>query len=227
MKTVKLIALVATAIALPSAASAACTAFNTSFSTFSCTVNNNNHTINITEVWGGSLSQAFVKIDGLDSNAYQVTKTITNNTGTSWISFANELLDPAGQANDRLDPQPYPGFVPMGYTTSNDNDGLSFNQGGGSTRSSSAFSQNAADEFTDARDFLDFFNGSVANGTTFTVTYGIIDTGNNEPFLLAQRANVRSVGAVPEPATWGMMLVGFGGIGAAMRRRTRTRVTFA
>lgn len=28
--------------------------------------------------------------------------------------------------------------------------------------------------------------------------------------------------AVPEPATWGMMLLGFGGIGYAMRRRRRT-----
>jgi hypothetical protein len=28
--------------------------------------------------------------------------------------------------------------------------------------------------------------------------------------------------AVPEPATWAMMLLGFGGIGIAMRRRRRT-----
>ncbi len=30
------------------------------------------------------------------------------------------------------------------------------------------------------------------------------------------------VGAVPEPATWAMMLIGFGGIGFSMRRRRRT-----
>jgi hypothetical protein len=30
------------------------------------------------------------------------------------------------------------------------------------------------------------------------------------------------LGAVPEPATWAMMLVGFGGIGAAMRSRRST-----
>ena len=227
MKTLKLLAISAAAIWLPSVANASCVAYNTSFSTFSCTVNNTNHTINITEVWGNALTQAFIKLDGLDTSAYQVTKTITNNSGATWVSFANELLDPAGQANDALDPQPYPGFVPAGYTTSNDNDGLSFNQGGGSTRSSSAFSQNAADEFTDVRDFLDFFNGSVANGNSFTVTYGIIDNSGNQPFLLAQRANVRSIGAVPEASTWAMMLAGFGGIGAAMRRRTRTRVSFA
>jgi hypothetical protein len=30
---------------------------------------------------------------------------------------------------------------------------------------------------------------------------------------------------VPEPATWAMMLVGFGGIGAMIRRRRHTLVT--
>lgn len=38
------------------------------------------------------------------------------------------------------------------------------------------------------------------------------------------------VGAVPEPATWAMMLLGFGGIGFAMRRRKSkitTKVSFA
>jgi hypothetical protein len=33
--------------------------------------------------------------------------------------------------------------------------------------------------------------------------------------------------AVPEPATWAMMLGGFGLIGAATRRRSRTKVTYA
>ncbi len=33
--------------------------------------------------------------------------------------------------------------------------------------------------------------------------------------------------AVPEPATWGMMLIGFGAIGHAMRSRRRTAVSFA
>ena len=35
-------------------------------------------------------------------------------------------------------------------------------------------------------------------------------------------ATFTSDGAVPEPATWAMMLVGFGGIGVAMRRKRRT-----
>lgn len=37
-----------------------------------------------------------------------------------------------------------------------------------------------------------------------------------------------SVGAVPEPATWAMMLLGFGAVGYSMRkRRTVTRITYA
>lgn len=38
---------------------------------------------------------------------------------------------------------------------------------------------------------------------------------------------VRGTGAVPEPATWAMMLLGFGGIGFAMRRRRLTRPQLA
>jgi hypothetical protein len=33
---------------------------------------------------------------------------------------------------------------------------------------------------------------------------------------------IGNAGAVPEPATWAMMLVGFGGIGWSMRRRRTT-----
>ena len=33
--------------------------------------------------------------------------------------------------------------------------------------------------------------------------------------------------AVPEPATWALMILGFGAVGAAMRRRTSVRVRFA
>lgn len=36
-----------------------------------------------------------------------------------------------------------------------------------------------------------------------------------------------NAGAVPEPATWAMMIVGFGFVGAAMRRQPRVKVTYA
>ena len=45
----------------------------------------------------------------------------------------------------------------------------------------------------------------------------------------AQRANFRPTAAVPEPATWAMMLLGFGMLGFGMRRRSKVgaRVNFA
>ena len=44
--------------------------------------------------------------------------------------------------------------------------------------------------------------------------------GLNETVIFTANA----AGAVPEPATWGMMLLGFGLVGSAMRRRDATRV---
>ncbi|HEY0284792.1 MAG TPA: PEP-CTERM sorting domain-containing protein, partial [Vicinamibacterales bacterium] len=150
-------------------------------------------------------------------------KQITNNSGTAWTRLANELLDPGGDAEDGNDPQPYPAFVPGGFSTSSDLDGLSFAQGSGLPRASDAFASVFEDELTDARDFLDFFTGSVPNGGTFLVTYGLRDNaGDNQPFLLVQRPNTQSrpEATIPEPAT--MFLVG-GGLTALVRRRLKRK----
>ena len=44
-------------------------------------------------------------------------------------------------------------------------------------------------------------------------------------FTITAVTNPPPVGAIPEPGTWALMLMGFGFVGAAMRRRARTRVT--
>jgi PEP-CTERM motif len=44
-------------------------------------------------------------------------------------------------------------------------------------------------------------------------------------FALAAPGGGGGVGAVPEPATWGMMIMGFGLAGATLRRRRTTAVT--
>ena len=48
---------------------------------------------------------------------------------------------------------------------------------------------------------------TVASRTDTTFNFGLSNAG------------LLSTGSVPEPATWAMMLLGFGGIGAALRRR--------
>lgn len=52
----------------------------------------------------------------------------------------------------------------------------------------------------------------------FTMSYGECC---GPPARLAFTVNGQPVGGVPEPATWAMMLIGFGAIGVTMRRRRR------
>jgi len=174
--------------------------------------------ITIEETWSNP-GPGFLLISGLDTGVpYTVRKIIHNNSGTDWTRLANELLDPAGQPNDALDPQPYPSFVPAGFTTSNDQDGLSFDQFNAQPRTSTVFAQHIADEFTDVRDFLDFFDGTLANGATDNfMTYGLIDNDSNQPFLLSQRPNASS--RVPEVGIVTFMGAGLIGIASGIWRR--------
>ncbi|RYF12512.1 MAG: PEP-CTERM sorting domain-containing protein [Oxalobacteraceae bacterium] len=57
------------------------------------------------------------------------------------------------------------------------------------------------------------------------VTGAPAGVGSNITFA----AGASPIGAVPEPATWAMMTLGFGGVGYAMRRMTKvnTRIRFA
>jgi len=58
-------------------------------------------------------------------------------------------------------------------------------------------------------------NGQSIAGLSFTVAGGAVDT------VSQVRINQAAATAVPEPATWGMMLLGFSAIGFAMRRKRR------
>lgn len=78
--------------------------------------------------------------------------------------------------------------------------------------------------------FSPFFSWSPATATFDGYTFQTDNSGNiysrpnDRAFALAGTA----MGSVPEPATWGLMILGFGAVGAAMRRgRVRTRVRFA
>jgi hypothetical protein len=57
----------------------------------------------------------------------------------------------------------------------------------------------------------------LGTGTDF-VKFTVVATGPDNTDALLDNVSVSGV-AVPEPATWAMMLVGFGGLGAMLRRR--------
>lgn len=178
------------------------------------------NTIYLDETWTAN-KRGFVIFEGLTLfDDYTIVKRIYNKTGTDWNLFSNELLDPAGQQNDTdYDPQPYPGFVPAGFTTSNDNDGLSFAQGSGIPKTSTSFSTVFVDELADVRDFIEFSNGLVSGGGGYEEqSFGLRNhSTDNEPFLLAQRPNEHSV--VPEPGT--LMLLGSGLLSLGFFRRKK------
>lgn len=87
------------------------------------------------------------------------------------------------------------------------------------------------------------FNGSDRSGTTLDgqnvtgdgtsslfIQNGTGGTGATSTFgYVAQFGTADITGAVPEPASWAMMIMGFGAVGAALRRKSKvtSRVQFA
>jgi len=59
----------------------------------------------------------------------------------------------------------------------------------------------------------------VATATSETLSFFSTASPQLPPFALV--SNVSLTGGVPEPATWAIMLLGFGGLGAAIRMRKR------
>ena len=84
-----------------------------------------------------------------------------------------------------------------------------------------------------ARGAYDFTTSFTAS--SLHISYALANIVEGNYFEINQGSSVFSYttgavsAAVPEPATWGMMLLGFGAMGYAMRRRTkvRTNISFA
>ena len=72
------------------------------------------------------------------------------------------------------------------------------------------------------------FNVRKLTGQNGNITGGNLITGTLNLGLTDQTPYVIETPAVPEPATWAMMIAGFGAVGFAMRRaRRNVRVSFA
>lgn len=65
-------------------------------------------------------------------------------------------------------------------------------------------------------DWVHFTGSFTANSSLTTLAFNETAGGGNAGVFLD---NVSVTGGVPEPTTWAMMLVGFGGLGVALRRR--------
>ncbi|QDZ08169.1 PEP-CTERM sorting domain-containing protein [Sphingomonas panacisoli] len=73
---------------------------------------------------------------------------------------------------------------------------------------------------------------SILSGANFGFRWTDLNSGGNDHGLAVDNFSLKSTlatGAVPEPATWGMIILGFGAMAGAVRRRGRVaqRVRFA
>lgn len=70
--------------------------------------------------------------------------------------------------------------------------------------------------------FGSHFNGSAAGTGNLTLYYWDSNSGDNFGDISFD-VIAGAAGAVPEPATWAMMILGMGAVGGSMRRRTRAQ----
>ena len=155
------------------------------------------------------------------------------NAATYIFTLTGDMNATFQNATFQIDANPTPDFVEDGsFTVRNvafDQSPTGFaNLGFYSASNSGGF--NISDP-TALHSFGNFFGpqlytGTEANPTFKTGTFALTDDQGAGTYTL----NIASaIGAVPEPGTWGMMILGMGAVGFAIRRRqkVRTSVRFA
>jgi hypothetical protein len=182
----------------------------------------NAQVINLGDIVFNSGSDAYVLISGLDASTnYVFAFKALDPLGHPWTTISEEILDPLSDGHDTVDPQPQPGYVLSGFSTSNNTDGLSFAWNSGLERSAvfttGGHAQLFVDEDTNAHDLLQFSNFS--GGSAAMVTVGLRDNSGGRNFLVRLSVDGASApGQTPEPAS--VLLLG---TGAAWLTRFRSR----
>ncbi|MES2904893.1 MAG: PEPxxWA-CTERM sorting domain-containing protein [Pseudomonadota bacterium] len=115
-------------------------------------------------------------------------------------------------------------------------DGATFNNlefnvfGGDATSVSFQITDNGGQVFNFASALTggsNFFGFVGIDGQTIANVSATLVGGGVGDFRQIRLDGFAATPAVPEPGTWAMMLIGFGGMGVAMRRRRRTGAQFA
>jgi len=172
----------------------------------------------------GAGSTGLISVEGLRTwSNYSVSFTLEGIEDATALRV--EILDPFN-GDDRSDPLEQPEYVPRGYTTSNNRDGLSFAQDSALERSALFAGGSAsvmADENTHRGDIL-LFSG-LQTASEALLRFGLRDSIGGRQFLVrfslvGNDADPGSL-ATPEPAS--MLLIGTGlvGMAGAYRRNRR------
>ncbi|MGZ3377270.1 MAG: PEPxxWA-CTERM sorting domain-containing protein [Phenylobacterium sp.] len=164
---------------------------------------------------GAHFDQAFLSLDGLNAdNAFTVHNGDTVNAA---ITLDQDLTIPASVTRTNV------GFFLFGSAFPNIDTGvggaLTFFEGmtqvaqlGGGTGTHGALAL--------ALDFFPPDNGPLTfNNFTADFTINNLSQAATLDSAGMDYSLVRDVAAVPEPATWALMLIGFGGLGAMLRAR--------
>jgi hypothetical protein len=170
-------------------------------------------------------SSALISLDGLAVRGdYTVTFKVAGLDGSQITTLTAELLDPLSDGFDGQDPT-QPAYVPAGFSTSNNTDGLSFAWNSGLERSATFATGGRAllrvDEDTNSHDLLAFHG--FGTGTAANVTFGVRDNLGSRNFVLRLSVDGQSqVSQNPEPASLLLLATGVAGLAKFARRRRET-----